>query len=49
MYIYDAKTKKMKESKHKNGKIRNFIEDMRFKITMRKVLKRIYKEERNIV
>ena len=46
MYIYNAKIEKWKESHNKKSKIRDFINDIRLKMTVRKVLKQVYREEK---
>lgn len=46
MYIYNAKIGKRKESHYKKNKIKDFINDVRLKMTMRSILKRVYKEEK---
>lgn len=48
MYIYNAKIGKMEERHYKKSKVRDFINDVRLKITMRSILKRVYREEKAI-
>ena len=46
MHIYSTKTGKRIESNYKENKIKDFINDVRLKMTMRSILKRVYKEEK---
>ena len=48
MYIYNAKIGKWKESNYKENKVKDFINDVRLKMTVRKVLKQVYREEKAI-
>ena len=46
MYIYNAKIGKCIESNYKKNMVKDFINDVRLKITVRKVLKQVYREEK---
>ena len=46
MYIYNAKIGKCIESNYKENKVKDFINDVRLKMTVRKVLKQVYREEK---
>ena len=49
MHIYSTKTGKRIESNYKENKIKDFINDVRLKITVRKVLKQVYREEKKTI
>ena len=49
MHIYSTKTGKWKESNYKENKVKDFINDVRLKITMRSILKRVYREEKKTI
>lgn len=46
MYIYNAKIEKCIESNYKENKVKDFINNVRLKMTVRKVLKQVYREEK---